>query len=402
MRTPFFNPPSVSSSGGSSVTIATTWGSPTSDEEVPSEKLAKDTLDSKQVFHGVEAYGAISFDNSTHILTVASGANTYWYKGTKFTTAAAITCDLDTYVTLAANTLYYVAFDDASGTLKASTSFWDLKEKVPMVNIYWNGTAGAVTLEAHNHTRPLDWHINHHLTIGCRYYSGLALTKPTVDDDATLTISSGIIYDEDIAFSITQQTVCRAFYLASAGVYTWANYDLPYIGTSGTPKYLNTTTYTLENVGNSKYACYWVYGSLDLDRPIYIVPSALSAPYNTVTLARAEQPPALSGFGLTPEVKLIHRLIYNGNGDFVESADYRQSSSLPNGYIAATTAGAVTFTPAGNVAATNVQSAIEELDGEKMTGGASVADATLSGTPKVFTVYDGATPYYFKAYPTKA
>lgn len=33
----------------------------------------------------------------------------------------------------------------------------------------------------------------------------------------------------------------------------------------------------------------------------------------------------------------------------------------------------------------------------------SIADTTLSGTPKVFTVYDddGITPYYFKAYPTK-
>jgi hypothetical protein len=31
------------------------------------------------------------------------------------------------------------------------------------------------------------------------------------------------------------------------------------------------------------------------------------------------------------------------------------------------------------------------------------ADATLSGTPIIITVYDAAsnTPYYFKAYPTK-
>jgi len=31
----------------------------------------------------------------------------------------------------------------------------------------------------------------------------------------------------------------------------------------------------------------------------------------------------------------------------------------------------------------------------------SIADATLSGVPKIFTIYDGATPYYVKAYPTK-
>jgi hypothetical protein len=33
----------------------------------------------------------------------------------------------------------------------------------------------------------------------------------------------------------------------------------------------------------------------------------------------------------------------------------------------------------------------------------TAADATLSGTPIIITVYDAAsnTPYYFKAYPTK-
>ncbi len=34
--------------------------------------------------------------------------------------------------------------------------------------------------------------------------------------------------------------------------------------------------------------------------------------------------------------------------------------------------------------------------------GTPASDATLSGTPKVFVLYDGSTPYYFKAYPTKA
>jgi len=32
---------------------------------------------------------------------------------------------------------------------------------------------------------------------------------------------------------------------------------------------------------------------------------------------------------------------------------------------------------------------------------ANIFDTTLSGTPKVFVIYDGTTPYYFKAYPTK-
>lgn len=31
----------------------------------------------------------------------------------------------------------------------------------------------------------------------------------------------------------------------------------------------------------------------------------------------------------------------------------------------------------------------------------AIADTTLSGAPKVFVIYDGTTPYYFKAYPNK-
>jgi hypothetical protein len=42
-------------------------------------------------------------------------------------------------------------------------------------------------------------------------------------------------------------------------------------------------------------------------------------------------------------------------------------------------------------------------DGTKYTILPNAVDTTLSGTPKIFTIMDSAgTPYYFKAYPTKA
>lgn len=359
------------------------------------EMSSTDIPYSAQVYHGIEAAGALSFDNSSHVLTIASGTNTYWHHGVRYTTSSAITCDLDDYVTLTANTLYYVYFEDATGTLKASASIWYLKLKCPVATVYWNGSAGAVTRETHGHTRNIDWHINAHLTIGARYYSGLDLTKPTTSDDATLTIGSGVIYDEDLAYTIAEQTACRVFYLASSSKYTFADYSLPYPGTSGAPQYLDTDTYTLTAVGSNKYACYWVYATGDISRPIYIVPSAISTPYNTVALARAETPPALTGYGLSPELKLIYRFIYNGDGNFQESADYRTSSSLPSGYIASTTAAAVSFTPSGNVAATNVQTAIEELDTEKSATSHTHSDATtgtagfMSATDK--TKLDGLT-----------
>jgi hypothetical protein len=39
---------------------------------------------------------------------------------------------------------------------------------------------------------------------------------------------------------------------------------------------------------------------------------------------------------------------------------------------------------------------------QSFVGGGGIVDTTLSGTPKVFRIYDeNDVPYYFKAYPTK-
>ncbi len=42
-----------------------------------------------------------------------------------------------------------------------------------------------------------------------------------------------------------------------------------------------------------------------------------------------------------------------------------------------------------------------DIEVDKIVTTNGIADATLSGTPRVFVIYDGETPYYFKAYPTK-
>jgi hypothetical protein len=93
-------------------------------------------------------------------------------------------------------------------------------------------------------------------------------------------------------------------------------------------------------------------------------------------------------------MKLIYRFIYNGAGQFQESADYRQVSSLPSGGTASTTAGAVSFVPSGNIAATTVQTAIEELDTEK----APLASPAFTGTvtlPKTLEIQDTSADHQY-------
>ena len=350
-----------------------------SHDTIPSALAVKTVTDGKENYHGVQSYGTLSFNNSTHVVQLAAGTNTYWYQGVKYTTANAITCDLDDYVTLTANTLYFVYFDDATGTLKASDTVWDLKTKVPVATVFWNGSAGSVCREYHNHTRDLDWHTNAHLTIGARYYSGLDKTAPTTAADATLTITAGAIYDEDLVSTIAQQTTSRIWYQVSSGVYTFVDSSLPYAGSSGDPKWLDTDDYTLKSVDNNDHVCMWVYATPDIDRPIHIIPTQASVAPSLLATARAEAPPSLAGLNLAPEMKLIWKFIYKGDGEFQEAVDYRNASVLPAGGTASTTASSVSFVPSGNIAATTVQTAIEELDSEK----AAVAQTMYIGTTQV-------------------
>jgi hypothetical protein len=87
----------------------------------------------------------------------------------------------------------------------------------------------------------------------------------------------------------------------------------------------------------------------------------------------------LATLNLSPEMKLLWRFIYKGDGNFQEKADYRTVTSLPGGGVTSIGASAVTFVPVGTIAAADVQNAIEELDTEK----AAVGQTMYIGTTQV-------------------
>jgi len=316
------------------------------------ELLASDSMHGVDTVHGVQAVGTLAFNASTHVVSIASV--TYWYKGAVYTTASPVSCDLDltadrdhASAELTTNTLYYIYFKDATGKLYWSPAFWDLHETVPVATVFWNGSAGSLSKETHGYTRNIDWHIWAHLTVGARYGSGLDKTYPTTSVDGSLQVEAGTIYDEDLLITIGQQTTMRGWYKASAGVWTFGDFALPYTGTSGAATYLDTDTYALTTFAANRYACYWVFATADVDRPIAVIPSHVADPYSQVSAARLEVQPAISG--VNPEWKLLYRWIFAGDGQFQESVDYRLQTSIAGGVSASTNAGAVSFTPSGNV-----------------------------------------------------
>lgn len=315
----------------------------------------------KENYHGIQTIGAKSFNNSTHVFTVAAGGLTYWNHGLKYTTTLAKTCDLDD-ATLVTNKLYFIYFSDTTGILRVSQTPWNFKLHTMVATVFWNGSEGAIQDEDHNYTRDLDWHLWAHSTIGTRYISGLSLTAPTTGNSAQLSVGAGSIADEDNDVTISPQITMRGWHFANSGVWTYANYSLPYLGTSGTPQYLDTDTYTLTATGAAKYSCYYVYASNDETVPIYVIPSQIAAPYNIIADARAEALPVLQGVHFNPEMKILYKLVYKGDGTFQEYIDYRGSTPLPAGGSSSTTAGSVSFSPYGTITGTTVQKALEEFN----------------------------------------
>lgn len=350
----------VKSGGGNNPTVSLNVNDNTfSRLDVPSPVGVTD-ISGKKNYHGIETIGALSFDNTSHVFTIASGGLKYWNQGYAFTTLSAVTCDLDD-ATLVTNKLYYIYFSDITGTLHVSQTPWNFKLHTFVATVYWNGSVGAVQDEDHNYTRNLDWHYWAHTTVGTRYSgSGLDKTTPTTTIDGSLSLTSGGIIDEDHQITIAPQTTMRGWYQVSSGVYTFTDFSLPYLGTAGVPKYLDTDTYALTSTTNNNWICYWVYASNDIDKPIYIIPTQATTAHNTVALARAEVQPNLKDIPVNAEMKLIWKFIYRGDGEFEESVDYRNSSTLPAGGSSSTNASAVSFLPYGGITQTTVQKALEQ------------------------------------------
>lgn len=300
--------------------------------------------------HGVSTPGSLSWSDATRTLTVTGLS--YYFLGTPVTNVST-----SVQITNTAGQ-WFISFDSSSGLLSATQSSWNIFNQVPVATVWWNGSAGAVISERHSHLRSLPFHAWAHNSVGTRYGSGLDMTAPALNTPSTISFTSGTIWDEDLQATIGAATSCRLWTETAAGAWTWENSTTLYgIAMS----YVDTPSYTLTAYTAAQYGVMWVYATPDIRVPIYVFRESRLDPYATLALARASTPPSLSGVGLTPELKLLYRVIFRGDETFTESSDYRNSSVLPAGGTASTTAASVTFAPVTGITATNVQSAIESL-----------------------------------------
>lgn len=277
--------------------------------------------------------------------------------------------------------LHFVYFTP-DGTLTASTTPWSLTGvNVPVATVFKDGSIYALASERHGYRRSLEWHEWAHDNIGALWHDGYSGTF----GNTTFSLGQGVIADEDLEFdSGSTRTDCRLWYRNAAltSMRTEAGISTPWKSNAGAPQYDNAGTMT--NVGANRYFCSYFYGTNDQDYPVYLV----SGQYTHTTLAAAQSESLPAILLNVAEWKLLYRVIYRqsgGSATWIETADFRKAGSGPaSTYIPTDHASlanrsaanshpatAISNTPAGNISATTVQAAIDELDTEKAAVGAA-------------------------------
>lgn len=366
----------------------------------------------KKPFHGVVSRTTdplpANLTTTTFTLNTSTYPLSYYYQGTLVTVSTNKTTTLS-----GSAGLYFIYFDADSGNLTNSTVFpgIDCTSNVLIASVLWNGSNyGLVNDERHGMYRDCEWHKWAHSTVGTRYRSGITLTHNSgTGAAATFSTTAGEIWDEDIQFTVpassTFPTANAGRLLYQTGASTYAFVTTPstvpgYLGANNRPNYVTPAVYTLTQMSSAinRYINVFVYATTDMHTPIYFFTETVSAAvaasngYTSLANARAAAFPNLAGqIGISAELKPIYRLIWRADGalqaiDTVQD-DYRTVTSLPmSAGTTSTTASAVTFNASGNISATTVQTAIEELDSEKLDATtAGTTYAKLDGTNQPFT-----------------
>lgn len=233
----------------------------------------------------------------------------------------------------------FIYFDDATGVLKQRDTVWDMATEVPVMVVYWSGTAivAAPQTELHG-LRDIIWHIDTHNNRGLAYVSGLSFTSnvqadtvnnPGADDTvAYLWSTDGVVQDEDVQATPGTgqwaQTLGSGLTSATAAIFGFFYYNgtfvttnaamadrspFIYSGANGPPRWNNAGT--LEDSVTGDYIVYHYFAT-----PMIGGWSVFSRPHNakylSLAAARAARPSQLTWSNYA-ELKHIYTAIFRVN-----------------------------------------------------------------------------------------
>lgn len=237
--------------------------------------------------------------------------------------------------------IHWIYYDKTTEVLSENTTL-PTYDNPFIASVYWNTTTNLGLLGDERHGVVMDWHTHtlEHLTVGTRYESGLTGTF----DNTTLSITSGVIDDEDITHIIGAQTTADVLYKNGTANFEWDLAQTTYYKeVTGTLQYNNGNA--LANVGNNKYIAMWVFATNDTTTPI----TALMGQRQDTTLAQARANNKFESLtlGTLPfqEMKILYRVLLRNQGGtttWIENQDLRSISNIPAGTFIATDHGVLT------------------------------------------------------------
>jgi hypothetical protein len=376
-----------------------------------------------------------AYNEATRTITITPTGATFdfYVDGVKYTKTGAQS--LAHAATQGGHFIYY----DNTGTLVTGTSPWELSQTAPVAYIFWDAvnSRGVPMHETHHAGRDVFTHLRLHEVDGTQTVSGFGISGYTLttqsDAAVSYAIATGVIADEDLhtttealadatAYTIMYRTGASGDWVISRG----NTIPLLQAGNRLQHNIFTGGTWQLSNVTSTSYCNYWVFAvpayaaaahSAGAAQQIVIIPG--QAQFTTLAAAQGESVTSIA-WGTIPfqelaplyQVTMRHNTGYTGTARArVESvtrvvgsrATLTAVATLDHGSLAGLTdqdhpASAIINTPAGNIVATDVQAAINELDTEKLalTGGTMTGALHLSaGTATAST---GTTSINVSAY----
>lgn len=361
----------------------------------------------------VDSFGAylctLTYNETTRTVTITPTASDFdiYVSSERYTFTGA-----QSIVHSATGASHFIYFD-ASGVLTTSTSPWDLLLHVPVCFVFQDVTNGRRIPfdERHHAGRDLYWHRNQHAAEGTKVTSGFAASGYTLSNGASdgvlqVAIATGRVEDEDIRIDTQALAAAGPYNLlyrsgASGDWIITRTSTLPFFYSGNHLQYNQNTgaTWQLTNVTEDNFVNYWVFALTALpttditptpSSTQQIVIIAGQVIYSTEAAANAESVASLA-YGSVPfqEMAPLYQMTFRFNasnpGAYSNTArtaltrivrivgtfaSISAAAQTDHGALTGLTdqdhpASAIIFTPSGNIAATDVQAAIAELDSEK-------------------------------------
>lgn len=312
----------------------------------------------------------ISYAQSTRIFTISPlfSSFIFYNQGTRFLKFSPVSIEWPH--TSGIHFFYFDRYGNGQTTMTFPTT---LKEITLIAYVYWNAETSEVIVfgdERHGIDMGKDVHYYLHQVEGTKYNSGLNLENYlTTEDgsndvDCTMSLTDGVIFDEDLQHSISHANTPDApleQFLAGTLINlagtpsskTGAKIPVFYrLGNSGYWRkqpaenapiykgidtlyynYYNGSTWTLTEATNNYYVCFWIFASNNIGEPVISIMGQRQ--YETLYTARNGFVEHEIAWGQIPfrEMKCIYRLIYQTNssytnnfkGRLIEITDLRNS-----------------------------------------------------------------------------